>query len=42
MLYDNISPKYQFRHKVEEIKGWYIESGFKNIINPELGFYLGE
>ena len=42
MLFDDISPEFQFRHKVSEVTEWYKEAGFHDIKNPELGFYVAE
>lgn len=42
ILYDNISPRYQFRHRREEVLGWFMESGFRDCATDELGHYWGE
>jgi uncharacterized protein YbaR (Trm112 family)/ubiquinone/menaquinone biosynthesis C-methylase UbiE len=46
-MFDNISPKYQYRHKQEEIVGWYHRNGFPHvdtpaIASPEIGLFTGE
>lgn len=42
ILYDNISPEHQFRHRREEVLGWFREGGFRLCSTDDLGHYWGE
>ncbi len=43
VLYDNITPEYQFRHKRSEVVGWFERNGFTDVQvdNYHLGYYHG-
>lgn len=42
LLYDDLAPRYQFRHKRAEVEGWYGAHGFARVSSPELGLFAGE
>lgn len=42
ILYDNISPKYQLRHRREEVLRWFKEADFQHCATDELGHYWGQ
>jgi ubiquinone/menaquinone biosynthesis C-methylase UbiE len=41
LSFDNLMPKYQFRHAAEEVVAWYHELGFPTVTMPYPAFFLG-
>jgi uncharacterized protein YbaR (Trm112 family)/ubiquinone/menaquinone biosynthesis C-methylase UbiE len=41
ILYDNLTPEYQFRHSQREVIQWFLESGFEAVDSDGLGHFWG-
>ena len=41
LLFDNLTPRYQFRHSREEVREWFIEAAFHSVETDNYGTYWG-